>query len=121
MAVIGILALSIGCAVAKADDPQREGKSFGPCMGKTGRFETVSEILGLTPEEIKAQLQDGKTLADIAAAQGFSQDDLKDAMLAAATEQLYQKVVDGTITQEQADQVLQRMQKRIGNGRTLGP
>ena len=120
IAVVGIVALSIG-GVALANDAQDEGKAFHTRMGKAGHFGLISEVLGLTPEEIKSQLQDGKTMADIAAAQGFTEEELKDAMLAAMTEQLQQKVAEGIITQEQADRILERMQERAEDGMRFGP
>ena len=80
----------------------------------------LSEVLGLTPEEIKAKLQAGMTIVEIAAEQGFTQDQLKDAMHTAMVENLQQKVADGTITQAQADQILQHMQERPAENGPLG-
>ena len=120
ISVVVMLLLSIG-GVALANDS--EGKPFGPrmCkMGGGGPNGLLSEVLGLTPEEIKAKLQAGMTIADIAAEQGVSQEQLKDAMHAAMVENLQQKVADGTITQAQADQILQRIQDRLAENGPLG-
>ena len=114
--------LTIG-GVVLADDSQLERKPFDSRMDKMGgacHNGLLSEVLGLTREEIKAQLQDGKTMTEIAADQGFSEGELKDAMHAAMTEQLQQKVEDGAITQEQADRILERIQQGAENGMPFG-
>jgi hypothetical protein len=90
-------------------------------MGRVHPFGLISEVLGLTPEEIRAQLEEGKTMDDIIADQGFTEEELKDAMLAAVTEKLQEKVAEGDITQEQADRILERMQEASENGMPLRP
>jgi len=104
--------LTIG-GIALADDSRNCEKPFGPRIGKMaacGPNGLLTEVLGLTPEEIKAELQAGKTIIEIAAAQGFTEEQLKEAMNAAMAAKLQQKVTDGTLTQEQADRMLQRLQ-----------
>jgi len=114
ISVAVITLFTIG-GVALADDSRNGEKPFGHRIGKIagcGPNGLLSEVLGLTPEEIKTELQAGKTIVEIAAEQGLSQEQLKDAISTAITEKLQQKVADGTITQEQADKMLQRMQDR---------
>lgn len=74
--------------------------------------DTVSELLGLTQEEIHDQLYEGKSLAEIASAQGVSEDTLEDAIMAATAEAIRQRVAEGTLTQEKADLLLERMEQR---------
>ena len=116
LAVVSLLTIG---GVALADDSRNCEKPFGPRMGKMaacgqmgafGPNGMLSEVLDLTPEEIKAELQAGKTIIEIAAEQGFTNDQLKEAINAAMAAKLQQQVADGTITQEQADKMLQRMQ-----------
>lgn len=73
--------------------------------------EAVAEALGLTPEKLQAELDAGKRLPEIADELGVEQADLKAALSAARTAQIEQAVVDGKITQEQAEQMLERMAK----------
>ena len=123
ISTVAVLLLTIG-GVVLADDSQPEGKHSGfrgEKMGGACHNGLLTEVLGLTPEEIRAQLQDGKTMPEIAADQGFSEGELRDAMHGAMTEQLQQKVEDGAITQEQADRILERIQQGAENGMPFGP
>jgi hypothetical protein len=79
-------------------------------------FDTAAEALGLTPEELFAELRAGKSPAEIAEEQGVDVEALYDAMNAARGEAmqqaLQQAVEDGRITQEQADQMIERLENR---------
>ena len=111
--VILTLAIS-GIAVsgiARADDSQGTPGAEHPHRGPGPSFDTLSEILGLSADEITAQLKEGKTITEIAAEQGLSEEELQQALYAAMAEKLAQKVADGSITQEQADKMLERMQE----------
>jgi len=119
-ALVAILSLAFA-GVALADDPNGTDGTVpycgGPGMGgfhghgATG-FGVASDLLGLTPEEIHAQRLEGLSLAEIAAAQGVSEDDLVAAIVAAKAEFLQERVADGYLTQEQADLMLERMTER---------
>jgi hypothetical protein len=73
----------------------------GPPGGvKVGGFfgPAVASYLGLTESELRTQLEAGKTLAQIATAQGKSVSGLEDAMYAEAKSKLDQAVADGKLT-----------------------
>ncbi|MCD1258299.1 hypothetical protein B5M42_005515 [Paenibacillus athensensis] len=57
---------------------------FGGMGGKGGEFSALPDILGMTQEELQAELEAGKSPADIAAEKGISEDQLisklKDSM-----------------------------------------
>lgn len=74
----------------------------------------LAEALGLTPEELNAQLASGQTLAQIAEAQGVSQEELAAALEASVKAGLEQAVADGVLTQAQADQMLSQMTGNFG-------
>jgi hypothetical protein len=57
-----------------------------------GPFAPAAKYLGLTQEQLLTQLRDGKSLADIAKAQGKSVDGLKQAILSALTADLKEHV-----------------------------
>ena len=57
-----------------------------------GPFAPAAKYLGLTQEQLLTQLGDGKSLADIAKAQGKSVDGLKQAILSAMTAELKEHV-----------------------------
>ena len=57
-----------------------------------GPFAPAAKYLGLTQEQLLTQLRDGKSLADVAKAQGKSVDGLKQAILSALTADLKEHV-----------------------------
>jgi transposase len=79
-------------------------------------FDTAAEALGLTPEELFAELHAGKSLDEIAEAKGVDVQTVYDAMNAARAEAgkqaIEQAVEDGRLTQEQADQMIERRENR---------
>lgn len=92
------------------------GRGFGfGHGGSTATFDAVAEALKLTPTELFEQLHSGKTLDEIATAQGVDIQDVTDAINAARTQdmkdRIAQAVTDGTMTQAQADWLLQGLEK----------
>ncbi len=86
-------------------------------MTQTGGMHTymwasLAEALNLTPDALQAQLADGHTLTEIAAAQGLDQAQLTDALKTAMQAGLAQAVAEGALTQAQADQMLAQMAGR---------
>jgi hypothetical protein len=75
--------------------------------------DTVARLTGLSSEEIAEQRSAGKSIADIAAAEGVSTEELTDATLDARKTALDELVADGAITQAQADNMLTHMSDRI--------
>jgi transposase len=84
--------------------------------GQWTMFDTAAEALGLTPEELFAELHAGKSLDEIAEAQGVDVQTVYDAMNVARDEArkqaIQQAVEDGRLTQEQADQMIERLENR---------
>ena len=124
----GLLVFSFA-GIAQADGPNDaddcscgEGGPYG--LGAT-HSEAVSELLGLTHEEIETQRhEEGKSLVEIAAAQGVSEDALVETIMAAKKEAVLAGVADGTLTQEQADLMLKQMEQRTQqaiNRTSVGP
>jgi len=118
--LVGILVL-VFAGMVLADGPQElnNGEKYG-CGARNGGWqnhgaiasETVSDLLGLTHEEIEAQRSEDKSLVEIAAAQGVSEDTLVEAIVAAKKEALQERVAAGSLTQERADWMLQQMEQR---------
>jgi hypothetical protein len=71
----------------------------GPGMGS----EALTELLGLTAEEIHTQLHDGTTLAEIATAQGVEVQAVVDALVAELDTRLDEAVANGRIDRADAD------------------
>lgn len=76
--------------------------------------ETVSAVIGIPFDEIRAALQEGETtLADIAAENGVDLDTLVAGLVAPAAEELQAKVADGTLTADEAAERLADITERI--------
>ena len=91
----------------------RRGFARGVRHAIGNAFETAADILGLTTEEVREGLADGKSLNDLAEEQGVS--NLEAQLVAELTADIQAKVADGSITQEQADRLLENLTQRVGN------
>ena len=73
--------------------------------------EAVTNLLGMTEDEIQALRQQGQSLVQIAATKGVTEEKLVDAIMAYKTTEVQSRVTAGTLTQEQADLMLQNMEQ----------
>jgi hypothetical protein len=71
--------------------------------------DAITGLLGMPQEEIYAERAAGKTLSEIAAEKGVTDQQLIDAMLAGRQEVIDQALADGRITQAQADWMQEAM------------
>ena len=83
-------------------------------MTTNGGMQTIvwnglADALKLTPDELQNQLASGKTLTQIAGAQGVSQEQLTAVLETSVKAGLDKAVADGVLTREQADQMLNHM------------
>jgi hypothetical protein len=95
----------------------------GPGIGIGGPGEVTdaaAKALGISRDELFKRMRDGKTLEEIAKAEGKSFDDVKAAMKAAMKKGLDEAVKDGKLTQEQADEILSRSTEHLGDFRLPG-
>ena len=87
----------------------------GPAWGGHSTLDAVSQLLGLTPEQIHEQRLAGKSLVQIAQEKGVSKDQLVAAILAAKKAALNSLVSAGKLTQAQADAMYAHMQTQVPN------
>jgi hypothetical protein len=87
----------------------RPGFGFGPGMS----LSAAAKFLGLSDADLRTQLRDGKSLADIAKAKGKTTADLKAAMKTAITTELDQQVKDKKLTADQEKQILSDIDSRL--------
>ena len=80
---------------------------FGPGLDDAATY------LGLTESQLRTELQNGKTLAQVAKDKGKTVDGLVDAMTADLKTKLDQGVKDGKLTQARADQLLSATKDRL--------
>ena len=112
--------------------PQALGVRRGLMMGPAVHSGVLSDLLGMSLDEISEQRQDGKSLVEIAAEQGVDEETLVATLVGVVEENLQQRVDDGFITQERADLLLELVTERVtdavnrtevgpsGSGRHLG-
>jgi len=90
---------------AEEDEPGPWHGHFRGWGGPGAVLETVAEMLGLTPEELGAELRGGKTVAEVAEAQGVDTQAIVDAINAEIEQWMQDAVNEGRLTQEQADRI----------------
>lgn len=106
----GVMVISLG-AVAFADSVMTPAQVY-------------SDVTGKTVEEAYEERQSGKTYGQLAQEEG-KYDEFKEQLIENRKELLEERVEDGTLTREQADYMLQRMEECDGtnpgqNGFGLG-
>jgi len=158
-AVLGVLLLAsaVGAAAVFAQEPEPEAELKAPFMhpfggmlgGRRGgfgggmfgerqwqyrpraRMDSLAEALGLTPEEVMAQLREGKTIEEIADAQGIDLEAVRETWAAerqqAMRDAIAEAVEAGTMSEEQADWLLEGLEqgflpglRGFGGGRVAG-
>ncbi len=80
---------------------------------RDGMFEDLAKALGTTPAKLKESLRDGKSVAEVAKANGKSLADVRAAVKAATKTRLDKAVKDGDLTQKQADAILERVEDHV--------
>ena len=101
---------------APADaETNEEGRRRGHRRGGCGDLETAAEAIGIEEDALRESLESGQSIADVATANDVDPQTVVDAMVASATERLSQKVEDGRLTQEEADERLAEKSERISD------
>ena len=108
---------------AQADTLKERGFDFAPRFGPRfgGRMQpggvrvmdAAATVLGMTVDDLRTELKDGKSLADVAEAKGINVDELTADLLAQVKTQLDGLVGEGKLTQEQADSIYAQTESNI--------
>jgi hypothetical protein len=104
----GRLPLGVGLAPGLGFRPHGDLRFVGG-----GSLQAAATYLGLTEAQLRTQLMSGKSLADVAKAQGKSVDGLEQAMLAPIEAKLDQAVKDGKLTSAQRDEAMTKIKASI--------
>ena len=136
LVLAGVLAVTtgIGIAVARSADSKANVPAgfYAPSDNSSFADETVGQwycggrglqggyltpqlaaLLKVTPEDLQTRIESGKTLAEIAGAQGVSQDQLLQTMIGSYGDHLALMVKDGYLTHAQADTMSQQAKVRL--------
>jgi hypothetical protein len=89
------------------------GFRHGPGFRGGDFLDAAATYLGLTDDQLRTQLESGKSLADVARAQNKSVDGLKQAIIAAVQSKLDQAVKDGRLTSDEESQILAKLKASI--------
>lgn len=93
--------------------PEAGAECPKPGHRRGAHLEVAAEAIGISVEDLRAQLKDGTTIADVAAANGVDVQTVIDAMVADVKAHLDEAVANGDMTREQADERLDRATERI--------
>ena len=113
-AKIGSNASGAQCAGGLRGLPGAIGRpgGFGPGFGGA-RFNELNEVakaLGITTAQLQQDLQSGKTVQQLASAQGMDETAFRTKLASVAKTDLDQQVKSGAITQNQENGILQQIQ-----------
>lgn len=101
--------------------PFKHGPGLGREHGPMHDLSDAASYLGLTEPQLRTQLNQGKTLAQIARDRDKSVDGLIDRLVDAKRDRINAAVEDGRLTRAQADEKLEALRDRItdfvNNGR----
>jgi uncharacterized protein YidB (DUF937 family) len=76
-------------------------------------LEEAAAAIGVEKEALKQSLKEGKSLAEVARANGVSEDDLTAKLLKVRNEKIEQAVKDGKLAVDKADKMKQRMSEHL--------
>jgi hypothetical protein len=111
VALLVVIALGVYTGVASAQTAQPQMGTLHEYMEKA-----LAGKLGIPVATVESQFDGGKSLYQIALDNGITQADLPAFMLEVRTQALKAAVADGVISQAQADWMVQRGNRGMGNG-----
>jgi len=115
LVVVGVLSLA-AVGVEKADTPDGQAR-FPRVRNAIGQLGPLGEFLGLTPDEMQAAREEGKTVADLAEEQGIDLDDLISELITTQPPSIEQRIAkaveNGALTQQEADEKLAQLREGL--------
>jgi hypothetical protein len=102
-------------AALEAARPAKDRHGHGPkgFRGGPGRLDAAASAIGITVDELRAALQGGQSLADMAKSKGVDPEKVVSALVAELKAHLDQEVASGRHTQAEVDQKLAGATERI--------
>jgi ribosomal protein S20 len=109
---------SVAGAQSGDDRPPAEAGRRG---GHRPKLDAAAQALNLSVEDLRSRLREGKTLAQVAQDQNVDVQNVIDAMVAEATARIDQKVQEGELSAEEANERKSNLQERITELVNEGP
>jgi hypothetical protein len=107
----------------QADKIKEQPKLAGALLMKRGAerikaafgdiFAAAANALGMSPDELKVELRNGKSVAQIASEKNIPLSDVKTAVTSEITNNVNEAVANGDLRQEQADKILSGLSERL--------
>jgi hypothetical protein len=107
----GLLLASTTMAFASDDVSEYVAKRFGWVFPAS----VISEKAGISEDEVLEMRNSGKTFGTIAQEQGIALEDFQEAMLEKKTAYIDERVAEGTMTEERAELLKERIEERVSN------
>jgi hypothetical protein len=99
--------------------PGRHGPGPGGGLLRPNTIEAAADAFGIEPSVLLEEVRDAGSLQAVADARGVSYDEVKAAVLAAVQADVDAAVADGTIEQERADTIVERVTTWLDEGGEL--
>ena len=122
--LIGLIALGGGAAIAapsafaqEADDLTREERielrQEGRSERRAEKVEILTDVLGISEDDLQAAREVGQSVADIAATQGVELQTVIDALVDNAQMRLDAKIAAGGVDAERAAEISDSIEERV--------
>jgi hypothetical protein len=112
---INPLSSSFSQAAQGTSATSQVGRHHGHHGNRDQMLTDAAAVIGIDVSSLKSQLQQGKSIADVASANGVSLDQLKAGLTDKLKTRLAADVASGKITQQQADNMTSRITAGLTN------
>jgi hypothetical protein len=92
---------------------QRKARVKARRHARRAALRVAAETIGVEPDALREQLRDGKSIAQVAEAEGVDPQQVVDAMATAATERIDAAVAAGKLGAERAATIKGRLDERL--------
>jgi hypothetical protein len=99
--------------IEHGESPRRLARLHAMHRARHAIVESAASALGMTGDELRAELKDGNSIADVAEERGIGLDEVKSRIISDAETKLAQLVEEGRIKQARMDAMLARLNERI--------
>lgn len=113
LVLAALLVVSAPVALFAAEDTVAVSPGLGLGRMYGSMITVISDLLGMTPDAVRAARWEGKSIIDIAKEKDITEEKLIETITSTRKANLQDAVQKGVITQEQADLCLEQMNERI--------
>jgi lambda repressor-like predicted transcriptional regulator len=113
LTVLAVAALAVGGTSLAAGSPDAKERPRAAKLVSGGLLKAAANYLGLTPQALRAELRQGRSLAQVATARSKSVDGLEQALLTAFRAKVQAAQAAGKIDATRAQRLLDRAPARI--------